>query len=125
MSLRIDKFIWHVRLSKTRSIAAEWVQKGKIKLNHALVKPSKEVQINDIVTLSQNNAVLTYQILDLPTNRIGAKLVASYILNKIPEEELEKLALYQTAQKSYRTNGNFKPSKKERAEINSFLDELV
>ncbi len=125
MSLRIDKYIWHVRLSKTRSVATDWIQKGKIKLNHAIVKPSKEVQINDIITISQNNAVFTYQILDLPTNRVGAKLVASYILNQTPEEEFEKFALYQAAQNSYRTKGNFKPSKKERAEINSFLDELA
>lgn len=124
MSLRIDKFIWHVRLAKTRSIATEWVQKGKIKLNNSTVKPSKEVQLNDRIQFSIGNAVFCYQIIAFSNNRVGAKLVNDFIVDLTSKEEIEKYQLYIESKHHYREHGNFKPTRKERNEIESFLEGL-
>ena len=62
MSLRIDKYVWFVRLAKTRTLATELVQRNKIKLNDMPVKPSKEVKIGDTVSIIKNNATFSYKI---------------------------------------------------------------
>ena len=90
MSLRIDKYIWFVRLAKTRTLATELVQKNKIKLNDMPVKPSKEVKIGDTVSIIKNNATFSYKIKDLLDRRVGAKLVADYLIDVTDPLELEK-----------------------------------
>lgn len=120
--MRIDKFIWHIRLSKTRSLAAKLVDGNKIKINHKECKPSKEVQVGDFVTFQKNNAVFTYKILALTKKRIGAKLVNDYILDITPQEEIEKHKAYLLAQRNYRKWEHGKPSKKDRRDIDHFLE---
>lgn len=122
MSLRIDKFIWCVRLIKTRSQATELVKKGKVKLNNDQVKPSKEVKINDTIQVSKGNALFEYKVIDLLSNRVGAKLVENFLQDISKPEELEKYKTFQLAQKAYRSNGTGKPTKKERRAIDDFLD---
>lgn len=122
MSLRIDKFIWCVRLIKTRSQATELVKKGKVKLNNDQIKPSKEVKINDTIQVSKGNALFEYKVLDLLSNRVGAKLVENFLQDISKPEELEKYKTFQIAQKAYRSNGTGKPTKKERRAIDDFLD---
>lgn len=122
MSIRVDKFVWCVRLSKTRSKATERVKKGKIKLNGAQVKPSKDVQIGDVVQITRHNSVFSYRIKELLNKRVGAKLVDDYINDTTPEEELEKFKTYLAAQNTYRHYGTGKPTKKDRRAISSFLD---
>ena len=120
--MRIDKFIWHVRLSKTRSLAAKLVDGNKIKINHKECKPSKEIQAGDLVTFQKNNAVFTYKILALTNKRLGAKLVNDYILDVTPQEEIEKHKTYQMAQRAYRGKDQGKPNKKDRRDIDHFLE---
>ncbi|MEX1190897.1 MAG: RNA-binding S4 domain-containing protein [Brumimicrobium sp.] len=120
MSVRIDKFLWCVRLSKTRSKATELVKKGKVKVNNESVKPSKEVNIGDSISLSKNTATFTYKIKDLLKNRVGAKLVTDYIIDVTPEVELNKYKTYRATQEAYRSHGTGKPSKKERRALESF-----
>lgn len=122
MSCRVDKFIWCVRLSKTRSIATDLVAKGKVKINQEQVKPSKDVKIGDVITVQKNTANFSYKILAVLTNRVGAKLVENYILDITDPVEIEKYKAYQLSQSSYRQYGSGKPSKKDRKEINDFLD---
>lgn len=122
MSIRIDKFVWFVRLSKTRSKATDRVKKGKIKLNGSQVKPSKDVQMGDTVQISRHNAVFSYKVKDLLNKRIGAKLVQDYIIDITPEEELEKFKTYLAAQRTYRYHGTGKPTTKDRRAISSFLE---
>tara|TARA_B100000508_G_scaffold136157_1_gene128814 strand:+ start:68926 stop:69324 length:399 start_codon:yes stop_codon:yes gene_type:complete len=122
MSTRLDKFVWCVRLSKTRSKATDRVKKGKIKLNGEQVKPSKDVQIGDTVQITRHNAVFSYKIKDLLNKRVGAKLVEDYIIDTTPEVEIEKFKTYLAAQRSYRHHGTGKPTKKDRRAISSFLD---
>lgn len=122
MSLRIDKFVWFVRLAKTRSQAADLVSKGKFKLNGESVKSSKEVKVGDIVSAHKNTAVFSYKILQLLDRRVGAKLVVDHVIDITPEEEVEKYKNYQLSQRVYRENGTGKPTKKDRRHLDDFLD---
>lgn len=121
MKLRWDKFLWCVRLAKTRSLATELINKGKVRINNEQIKPSREVKLNDIISFQRNNAVFTYKVLGITDKRVGAPLVVNFITDQTPLEEIEKLKLYQSAQRNYRqTDG--KPTKKDRRELDHFLE---
>ena len=122
MSMRIDKFVWCVRLSKTRSKASDRVKKGKVRLNGEQVKPSKDVKAGDIVQIVRHNALFSYKIKALLKNRVGAKLVEDYVTDITPEEEREKYKTFVASQRSYRHHGTGKPTKKDRRAISSFLE---
>lgn len=124
MSLRVDKMVWFVRLTKTRSLATELIQKGKIKLNGATVKPSKEIKIGDTVSILKNNATFSYKIKDLLDRRVGAKLVPDYLIDTTDPLELEKFKTYQAAQSVYREYGTGRPSRKDRDNLDSFFEWL-
>lgn len=124
MSCRLDKFVWCVRLSKTRTLATELVQKGKVRLNGSSAKPSKDVKIGDIVSIIKNNATFSYKIKDLIDRRIGAKLVADYLIDITDPGELEKFKTYQEAQSVYRDYGTGRPSRKDRDSMDSFFEWL-
>ncbi|MEY3199908.1 MAG: hypothetical protein RJA13_1866 [Bacteroidota bacterium] len=121
MSLRWDKYIWAVRLAKTRSQASEELSKGRIKINASTTKPAREPKVGDKISVVHNSATFTYQVVQLLDKRVGAKLVVDYLLDITPPEELEKLKLYQASQQNYRQNGSGKPTKKDRREIDDFL----
>ena len=122
MKLRLDKFIWAIRITKTRSLAHEAISKGKIKMNFKDIKPSYQPQENDIITIHRNSAVFSYKVIVLTDMRIGAKLVHDFIENTTPPEEIEKYEQYLLSQKSYRINGDGKPSKKDRRDLDEFKD---
>lgn len=121
MAFRLDKYVWSVRLAKTRSQASELISKGKVKLNGQQIKPSREPKVGDIIHVSRNTAVFSYKILGLLENRVGPKLVADYLIDITPIEEVEKYKLYNMSQAVYRNNGTGKPTKKDRREIDDFL----
>jgi ribosome-associated heat shock protein Hsp15 len=122
MALRLDKYVWCVRLAKTRSQASESITKGKVKLNDQTVKPSREPKVGDILSFSKSTAIYSYKIIQLLDNRIGAKLVEEYIIDITPDSEKEKFKLYTLTQSVYRENGSGKPTKKDRRDINDFFD---
>lgn len=122
MKLRLDKFIWAIRIAKTRSLAHEAISKGKIKMNFKDIKPSYQPQVNDIIIIHRNSAVFSYKVIVLTDKRIGAKLVQDFIKNITPPEEIEKFEQYLLSQKSYRINGDGKPSKKDRRDLDDFME---
>ena len=122
MASRVDKYVWSVRLAKTRSQASELISKGKIKLNNIQVKSSREPKVGDTIQISKNTAVYSYKIIQLLDKRVGAKLVEEYILDITSEEEKEKYRLYSLTQSVYRENGTGKPTKKDRRDINDFFE---
>lgn len=124
MSFRLDKFVWCVRLTKTRTLATELVQKGKIRLNGAQAKPSRDVKIGDTVSIVKNNATFSYKIKDLLERRVGAKLVADYLIDITDPMEIEKFKEYQAAQSVYRDYGTGRPSRKDRDSFDSFFEWL-
>ena len=120
--MRIDKYVWCVRLSKTRSLATKLVANNKIKLNNAECKPAKELAVGDLLTIQKNNASFSFRVKALTGKRLGAKLVADYIDDETSEEETEKYKTYQAAQRNYRGRDQGKPSKKDRRELDDFLE---
>ncbi len=122
MSVRVDKFMWCVRLAKTRSVATELIKKGKVKINQDTIKPSREVKVGDVISLTKHNAEFSFKILSLLEKRVGARLVEEFILDITPAGEIEKFKIYQESQKVYRNFGTGKPTKKDRRDLEEFLD---
>jgi len=123
MSCRVDKYAWSVRLAKTRSQASEAISKGKIRLNDQHVKPARDVKVGDTIQVIRHTATFSYKIIQLLDRRVGAKLVPDYIIDITADEEREKLKMYQAAQRIYREHGTGKPSKKDRRDLDSFLED--
>lgn len=123
MATRIDKFLWCVRLYKTRSDATDAVKNNKVLLNGNSVKPSKEVTVGNVISIKKPPIVYSFRIKDLIGNRQGAKLVHLYIDNVTPEEELQKLELAALESFAVRDRGAGRPTKRDRRDIETFLDE--
>jgi len=87
VKIRLDKYIWAVRLSKTRSQASELVAKGRVLINNAHVKPSREVKIGETIVLLKHSSRFEYKVLGLLDKRVGAALVKDYIQDTTPPEE--------------------------------------
>ena len=122
MKIRFDKYLWCVRLAKTRSQASELISKGKIRLNGQDVKSSKEIKVNDVIGVQKHSATFNYKVLVLLDKRLGAALIPTYIEDQTTEEEILKFKQYQLAQKAYReTDG--KPTKKDRRELDKFMED--
>ena len=111
-----------MRLAKTRSISATLISKGKVRLNGGGAKPSKEVKLGDEINIVKHNATFTFRIIQLLDRRVGAKLVKDYIIDVTPPEEHEKMELYRMSQRVYRENGSGKPSKKDRRDLEDFIN---
>ena len=120
--MRIDKYVWCVRLSKTRSLATKLVSRNKIKLNGLECKPAKEVTIGDLISIQKNNATFSFRVKALTEKRLGAKLILDYIIDETAAEEIEKYKTYQAAQRHYRGKDHGKPSKKDRRDLDDFLE---
>jgi len=116
-NIRIDKYLWAVRLFKTRNIASEACRSGKILINNYPVKPSRIINVNDIFTLRSNPIVYTYKVKELLSNRVGPKLVDAYLENLTPPEELLKLEMNSISPLIKRDRGAGRPTKKERRDI--------
>lgn len=120
---RIDKYLWAVRLFKTRSMAAEQCKSQKVLVNDEPVKASREVRIGDLIKLKKNVAVFSYRVLDVLENRVGAPLVKNYLEDITPEEQVDKYKEYLNAQREFRDFTFGKPSKTDRRKLRNFLGE--
>ncbi|WP_299049244.1 RNA-binding S4 domain-containing protein [uncultured Polaribacter sp.] len=121
--MRIDKYLWCIRLFKTRSIATTACKKGQVKVNNSAVKPSKEVFGNEIVVIRKNQINYQIKVLDLPTSRLGAKLVDLYRKDITPKEEFEKTDLLKYSKDYYRKKGTGRPTKKDRRDIDNYQED--
>jgi ribosome-associated heat shock protein Hsp15 len=119
---RIDKWLWMVRIYKTRSLATEECKKGRIKVNDLEAKPSKEVKVGDVITVRKPPVTYSYSVIGFPKNRVGAKLVPEYMENITPAEELAKLEPGFLAFQGIRERGTGRPTKKERRILDDLLD---
>jgi ribosome-associated heat shock protein Hsp15 len=122
--VRIDKFLWSVRIYKTRSIASEACKRGRIIINSIQVKPSRSVFKDEIITVKKLPVIYTYRIIEPIENRVSAKLVSKYIEDLTPEEEKIKLHLRHEGLTSYREKGTGRPTKKERRNLDRFTDDI-
>jgi ribosome-associated heat shock protein Hsp15 len=116
-SIRIDKYLWAVRIYKTRSQAADECRKGRVQINNFQVKPSHTVSANQIFTVRKPPVTHTYQVIFPIENRVSAKLAAEYLRDLTPEDEKIKTALARSSGFGIRPKGFGRPTKKERRSI--------
>ncbi|WP_159023030.1 RNA-binding S4 domain-containing protein [Formosa sp. L2A11] len=121
--MRIDKYLWCVRYYKTRSIATAACKKGHIKVNGAVVKPSRDVYPQDKIEVRKDQVNYSLKINDLPPNRVGAKLVDIYRVDTTPKEAFEAQELLKYAKDYYRKKGTGRPTKKDRRDIDGYQDD--
>lgn len=121
--VRIDKFLWSVRIYKTRSIAADACRKGRILINELQVKPSHLIKTNEIITVRKLPVIFKYRILELVENRISAKLVPNYLEDLTPLDEKIKLE-NNKGFNIFRIKGSGRPTKKERRNLDEFIDRI-
>jgi len=122
--MRIDKYLWCIRVYKTRSIATNAIKQGKVKIQDVTVKPSREVYPLDVLHVRKNQINYIYEIIDLPKSRLGAKLVDLYRIDKTPKEAFENLELLKYSQDYYRKKGTGRPTKKDRREIDDWFSPI-
>ena len=123
--MRIDKYLWCIRVFKTRSLATTACKKGQVKIDNKNVKPSKEVFSQEEITIRKNQINYIYKVLDLPPNRVGAKLVPLYTQDKTPKEQFEKYDMLKFAKDYYRKKGTGRPTKKDRRDLEDFQDDTT
>ena len=121
--MRIDKYLWCIRLYKTRSIATEAIKKGHVSVNNQQAKASREVFVGDKISVRKDQINYQYSVLDLPPNRVGAKLVDMYRKDETPPEAFEHLELLRLAKEHYRAKGEGRPTKKDRRDMDEYLDD--
>ncbi len=122
--VRIDKYLWSIRVFKTRSDATDACKGGKVRLNGADVKPARTVREGDVITVRKGAISYVYRVLALIDKRQGAKLVPQYAENITPQEELDKLKSPVETFFLKRDRGAGRPTKKERRQMDSLWSSL-
>ncbi len=121
--MRIDKYLWCIRVFKTRTIATTACKKGQVKIDNSNIKPSKEVYGGELLLVRKNQINYQIKVLDLPESRVGAKLVDLYRKDVTPKEEFEKNELLKYSKDYYRKKGTGRPTKKDRRDIEGYQDD--
>ena len=121
--MRIDKYLWCVRYYKTRSMVTEACKKNHITVNGQVAKPSKEVFPTDKITFRKDQITRIITVLDVPESRLGAKLVDMYRKDETPAESFEHLELLKLSKQHYRKNGEGRPTKKDRRDLEDYGEE--
>ena len=122
MEIRIDKWLWAVRLYKTRSLASEACKKGKVLVQNVQVKPSRVVKVGDIIQIKRNPVLYSFRVLALAQNRMNAKLVPEFMENVTTPDQLELIELGKIASQTGRARGAGRPTKKERRDMEDFFE---
>lgn len=123
-NVRLDKYLWAVRIFKTRSDAADAIRNNKVTVNGAYAKPSREAKIGDRVEVKRAMITYTYLITELVANRQPTKNVPQYCQNITPQSELDKLNIPRETIFVFRERGTGRPTKKERREIDAVMEEM-
>lgn len=119
--MRVDKYLWCVRYYKTRNVATEAIKKGHVTINNQVAKPSREVFPSDKIVLRKDQINYKITVLDVPQNRVGAKLVDMYRKDETPAEAFEHLELLKLSKEHYRAKGDGRPTKKDRRDIDDYI----
>lgn len=122
IEVRIDKFIWAVRLFKTRSLAADECKKNRVMINGSTVKSSRMVRVGDKVDIVRPPVTYSYKVLDVAEKRMGAKLVAGFIKDITTAEQIEVLEMSKLTHSLGRPKGSGRPTKRERRDIDKLMD---
>lgn len=118
--MRVDKYLWCIRYYKTRNMVTEACRKNHITVNGQVAKASREVFPTDKVTFRKDQITYEITVLDIPDNRVGAKLVDIYRKDNTPPETFAHLELLKLSKEHYRKTGTGRPTKKDRRDIDDF-----
>jgi ribosome-associated heat shock protein Hsp15 len=121
-SVRVDKWLWAVRVFKTRSLATDACKKSRVLIDGVAAKPGKTITEGTIIDVKKPPVIYTFEVLKLADKRMGAKLVPDFMRDLTPEEELDKLHLMKYNIDGYRQKGAGRPTKKERRNLDDFID---
>ena len=119
--VRIDKYLWAVRLYKTRTLATEACKKGRITVDDMPAKPSRNITAGDVIEVKKMPVVYSYRVLNPIEKRVGARIVAQYVEDITPQEELQKLKMEDDFFIK-RDRGTGRPTKKERRLLDDLQD---
>ena len=121
-TVRIDKYLWAVRIFKTRTLATEACKKGRVSVDDMPAKPSRMVTTGDVIEVKKMPVLYSYRVLDPIEKRVGAKIVDNYVKDVTPQEELQKLEM-QDDFLAKRDRGAGRPTKKERRLLDDIQDQ--
>lgn len=121
--VRIDKWLWAVRLFKTRSIAIEACKKGRISIKGVTIKPSRSIKIGDVIEVRRPPVTYSFEVLNLSENRMGAKLVPEFMKDVTSPSQLEILEMSKVSGFVDRARGTGRPTKKDRRELDQFTED--
>ena len=118
--VRIDKWLWAVRIFKTRTVASEACKKGRVLIGETVVKPSRSIRAGEVVQVRKPPVTYSFRVLALSDKRMGAKMVPQYMENVTPMEQYELLELNRIGGFVDRQRGTGRPTKKERRDLDQF-----
>ena len=121
---RIDKWLWAVRIFKTRAIATEACSGGKVKIDGTTVKASRKIQAGDVIQVRKGVIKFTYKVLKIAEKRMGAKLIIDFVEDLTPDDELAKLESSHKQPLQTREKGWGRPTKRERRKIDQLLEKF-
>ncbi|MHC1690187.1 MAG: RNA-binding S4 domain-containing protein [Bacteroidales bacterium] len=121
---RLDKYLWAIRVFKTRSDAADACKSGKVKVNDMEAKASREVKQGDTISVRKVNVIFQFRVVAPVENRQPAKLVEEYAINVTPQSELDKLNVPRETLHLVRERGTGRPTKKDRREMDDLIENL-
>lgn len=121
---RIDKWLWAVRLFKTRSLAADACKAGSVEIGGHAVKPARDVHAGETIVVKQGLIVRTLRVIGIPPGRVGAKLVATYCEDLTPPSEFEKVKEQRVQQTLARAKGSGRPTKRDRRAMDRLFGRL-
>lgn len=122
--MRIDKWLWAVRLFKTRTTAADACRGGKIRIDDQPVKASREVRVGEVIHARANETNRVVEVLGFPPNRLGPKLVPEFLKDLTPAEEYLRVLQVRTAPIALRDKGAGRPTKRERRDLDRISSKL-
>lgn len=121
-SVRIDKWMWAVRLFKTRSQATEACRKGRVEIGNLPVKPSREIRVGEIIKIRRQPINRSFKVLALSEKRMSAKLTENFLEDVTPPEELEIPEIQKQMNWIMRERGSGRPTKRDRRKLDDFFD---
>lgn len=122
--VRVDKWLWAVRVFKTRSIATDACKKGRISIAGVTIKPSRVIRVGEVVTVRKPPIEYSFRVVQLLCSRVGAKRVAEFMENVTPREQYELLELQSVSGFVDRAKGLGRPTKKDRRDLDQFAEDL-
>ena len=120
--VRIDKWLWAVRIFKTRTIATEACKKGRVTIGGVNVKPSRTIKAGDVIEVRKPPVTYSFRVLDVAENRMGAKLVPNFLENITPPEQYELLEMIRISGFVDRQKGLGRPTKREGRALREFTE---